>query len=378
MSPKKKVLIYNTSFFHISQTFIYQQVSILADDYDIDLIASKFINPHNYSIHDFNQIEIKRSYGLLDRLSNKILDRALFTFESHKKLNKLFEENRYKAVHAHFGTKALEILPYARKYNVPLVVSFHGADASRMLKQSSYVKKLHKLFDYSSAIIISSMHMAKNLNLDLEDEKVHFIPYGVNPDFFNGLSDKVKDNKIRILHSGRIVGKKGVPDLIRVFSELVTKYPNVELHLVGDGEELSECKELVSKIGIEKHVTFYGSVPQEKVKNMINNADIFVLNSRIGEDGDMEGTPVTILEAMCMGKAVVSTRHAGIPYVIENAENGLLANEYANSELKDSIELLINNPELRKKLGEKAKSTVHNSYTTQIMETKLKNVFRSL
>jgi colanic acid/amylovoran biosynthesis glycosyltransferase len=94
----------------------------------------------------------------------------------------------------------------------------------------------------------------------------------------------------------------------------------------------------------------------------MNNADIFVLISRKDENGDMEGTPVTILEAMSMGKAVVSIKHAGIPFVIQQGKNGLLAEEYSNEELKQNIEKLIVNPELRKSLGKESEVTIRKSY----------------
>lgn len=380
-TKREKILVYNTSFFDVSQTFIYHQVKTLAQNYDVHLLASKFINPHNFAIDHFEQHTVQKLNGWTGRIANKYFNVKLFNPATYLQLKKLFRKNRFKAVHAHFGTKALEILPLAKWYQVPLVVSFHGADASRMMKHEDYVKKLPGLFDYASAIIISSMHMAENLGLEKWKDKMHFIPYGVNPDKFefsiskNGVH---KSESVKILHSGRLTGKKGVPDLIKVFNELESKYKKLELHLVGDGEELDECKSLVRKFGIEQKVWFYGAVSHEVVKDKLKEADIFVLNSRVDQDGDMEGTPVTLLEAMSMGKAVVSTTHAGIPYVIEHAKNGYLASERSNPELKECIEKLIADKNLRQNLGHKARETIEHSYTFNIMEEKIKKVFREI
>ncbi len=372
------ILIYNTSFFDISQTFIYHQAESLAGSYEVHLIASKFLNPHDFPIDHYKQFEIHRANGLINRVAGKVFNKQLFKFDSHKKLNQLFKDQNYKVVHAHFGTKGLEILPYAKKHNVPLVVSFHGADASRMLKQKSYVEKLPELFDYSSAIIISSRHMADNLGLDNWESKVRLIPYGINPEEFSGIAGGNTNGKITLLHSGRIVGKKGVPDLIKVFNNLTTSYSNLELNLIGDGEEMEKSRKLVGEFGLEDQVHFYGAVSHDEVKRQMEKADIFVLNSRVAEDGDMEGTPVTMLEAMCMGRAVVSTRHAGIPYVIEHGKNGLLADEKSNEQLQKNIEVLINNPQLRSELGKQARNTIQASYSIKIMKEKIRTVFKEL
>lgn len=379
---KKKVLVYNTSFFAVSETFIYHQVKALAEEYDIHLIASKFLNPQNYDDPESEKINIHRSRGFLNKVAEKFLNARLFDIKSYLALKKIFRENRYKAIHAHYGTKAVEILPVAKWYKVPLVVSFHGADASRTLKNEQYRKKLPALFDYASAIIISSMHMADNLYLEEWKDKVHVIPYGVDLSDFNVNSKPniptSSGQKIKILHVGRIVGKKGVPDLIKVFEQLSGDYEQLELHLAGDGEEVEECRKLVGHYGLNGKVKFYGSVTHAKVRELLEEADIFVLNSRIDAQGDMEGTPNTILEAMCMGKPVVSTRHAGIPYVIEHGKNGLLADERDNLQLKDAIETLINDAELRKKLGVEAGKTILQSYSLDGMKEKIKKVFKDL
>lgn len=371
-----KILIYNTSFFDVSQTFIYNQVESLSDDFEIDLLSKKFLNPHNYKIDSFGKIEIKQTYGLLNRISNKIFNVNIFDPGSCFRLIKLLKKNNYKAIHAHFGTNAVDILPYAKMFKIPLVVSFHGADASRMLRNKSYVAKLPGLFEYASAITISSSHMADSLKLENRNDKVHLIPYGINTNDFDTNGKNSKNEKVKILHAGRIVGKKGVPDLIRVFSELSFIHKNLELHVAGDGEELEECHKLVKKCSLDVNVKFYGSVSHGRIKDLMNDADIFVLNSRISSDGDMEGTPNGILEAMLMGKAVVSTRHAGIPDVIEHGKNGLLADEKSNNQLRDNLDKLINNANLRSTLGEAARETILKSYTVDVMKHKLKTVFK--
>jgi glycosyltransferase involved in cell wall biosynthesis len=246
-----------------------------------------------------------------------------------------------------------------------------------MLSDETYKNRLPELFEYASAIILVSRHMIDNLNLERWLDKVKIIPCTVDPDVFE-IRRENSTNGIKILHSGRLVDKKGVPDLIKVFRNLRRRYDNIELHIVGDGKKLERCKELVQKFKLDKNVTFYGAVSHDDVKNILSKADIFVLNSRVGDDGDMEGTPVTLLEAMCSKVPVISTRHAGIPDVIEDGVNGLLVDERDNEGLEDALSTFIENPELRQNCAENARNTVLKEYTVDRMKEKLIQVFQSL
>lgn len=383
MTHKEKILVYNNTMFSVSQTFIYHQAACLTDKYDVHLIASNFVNPHDYDLNDFKTMKINEPENLIDFFICEVIklyfnSRINLNLKSYKKLRNLFGDKHVKAMHVHFGSRAMEILGFAKKFNIPLVVTFHGYDASQLLNNKQYAGKLPELFEYASAIIVVSSHMIDTLKLESWIEKVHLIPCSVDPDEFLQKNMKPESDVVKIVHSGRLVEKKGVPDLIRVFAELANIHKNIELHIIGDGEELEVSKKLVAEYGISGKVKFYGAVSHNKVKSLLNEADIFVLNSRTDENGDMEGTPVTILEAMCMGRAVVSTRHAGIPSVIEHGKNGLLVNEYSNEELRIHIEKLIKNPELRQSLGIEAEKTVRESYTKNIMNQKLKQIFESI
>jgi len=384
MSDQKKnrILVYNDSFFITSQTFIYYQVQSLSEKYEVDLLGLKFVNPHGYEIDSFRTHEISLPKNTFEKAVSKMYRESFnsplnLNPRSYVRLRKLFKKNSYSAIHAHFGYNGLNILKHAKKCRLPLVVTFHGYDASRMLSDETYKNRLPELFEYASAIILVSRHMIETLNLERWLDKVKIIPCTVDPDVFE-IRRENSTNGIKILHSGRLVDKKGVPDLIKVFRNLRRRYDTIELHIVGDGKKLERCKELVQKFKLDKNVTFYGAVSHDDVKNILSKADIFVLNSRVGDDGDMEGTPVTLLEAMCSKVPVISTRHAGIPDVIEDGVNGLLVDERDNEGLEDALSTFIENPELRQNCAENARNTVLKEYTVDRMKEKLIQVFQSL
>jgi len=383
MNNKNIIVVYNRTFFLISETFVYEQVCGLSKMFDVHLLAKKFENPHGFKLENFKQHLIKPPKSFFGRLFGKVTRSILradlnLDVRSFIQLRKLFRNKDVKAIHAHFGPYALDILGYARAFKLPLVVTFHGHDASRLLKSENYKKKLPELFEYASGIIIVSKHMIKTLELDPWMHKVHVIPCSVNPEKFKVKDDDNSNGEIKILHTGRVVSTKGVPDLIKVFSELAVTYKNIKLDIAGDGAELEHSKELAQELGMEERITFHGRVPHGKVRDLLNNTDIFVLNSRTDKYGDMEGTPVTILEAMCLMKPVVSTIHAGIPDVIQHGKNGLLANEYSNEELKECLEKLIINPGLRSDLGNQARETVMKFHTSNVVQNKINKVFEKI
>lgn len=384
MSQKKesRILVYNDSFFITSQTFIYYQVQSLAETYDVDLLGLKYVNPHGYDWESFRKHEISQPETFFQKSISKLYrtmknSQLHLDLPSYVLLRKIFKETTYSAIHAHFGYNGLNILQHAKKYRVPLVVTFHGYDASMMLADETYKNRLPELFDYASAIILVSRHMVKTLNLEKWQDKVKIIPCTVDPDEFEA-RDKNTAHPVKILHSGRLVDKKGVPDLIKVFRNLQQRFDNIELHIVGDGRDLEKCEDLVQALNLRECVTFYGAVSHDEVKQIMSTTDIFVLNSRVGDDGDMEGTPVTLLEAMCSKLPVISTRHAGIPDVIEDRVNGLLVDERDNDGLEYALSTFIEHPELRQRCAENARNTVLKNYTVDRMKEKLDQVFQSI
>jgi colanic acid/amylovoran biosynthesis glycosyltransferase len=376
--PRGKILVFNTSFFDVSQTFVYHQVEILSKHYDVELLGMAFMNPHGYDLSSFERHRITRPGGFLNRVLYRLIGFRIFPAGSLLKLFRLFRSKRFRAIHVHFGTNALLILPFARFFRIPLVVTFHGADASRMLREKNYVRRLPKLFDYAAAIIIVSRHMKRSLKLDKWMHKVHVIPCSVDPDEFEANPTKTQNGRIKLIHAGRFTPKKGVPSLIQVFADLATKHPEVDLELAGQGDDEDECRQIVEVYGLKNRVKFHGAVGHEYIKELLDNADIYVLNSRTAADGDMEGTPVSLLEAMSLGMAVVSTRHAGIPDVIRDGENGLLVPEHADDALRNAIERLIVDEDLRLALGREAEKTVKQKFSLEVMEERLIRVFNSV
>lgn len=343
---------------------------------------------YRYENEDKFPIDVKKELltpyrGLPDKLITKALRVVAgrgykLSFQNRSRVSGLLQTGKIDVIHAHFGPSGIEMLPVAKKLGIPMVVSFHGIDAApAMLGDQEYADNIREVIEYAKAVIIVSPHFIDTLNLSRFSNKVHLIPYGTDEQKFVPAETPERD-KIVIQHVGRLVAKKGVPDLIAAFGALCGRYHNLELRIVGDGPEMPICKELVDHLNLGDKISLLGSKSHEVVNEHMKDADIYVLNSRTDDKGDMEGLPNSILEAMSMEKPVISTYHAGIPQAIQDGINGLLVKERDNEALAAALEKLIQDQDLRRRLGVAARKTILANFSANSMETKIQSVFAGL
>src|SRR5690606_9989960 len=112
------------------------------------------------------------------------------------------------------------------------------------------------------------------------------------------------------------------------FKKAAENHSDAKLIMAGDGQLLNTCQNLIRYLGIESQVEFVGIIAPEKFRHLLTESRGLVQHSITAESGDMEGTPVAVLEASAAGIPVISTFHAGIPDVIKNGETGLLCEEH--------------------------------------------------
>ncbi|EUJ44161.1 glycosyltransferase [Listeria rocourtiae] len=132
---------------------------------------------------------------------------------------------------------------------------------------------------------------------------------------------------LQLLLVARLTEKKGISDAIHAVRFLQNHGIDTVLHIVGDGENRLILEETVQRLELQKQVQFHGFLNQMQVKEHFNVSDIFILPSVIAKDGDMEGIPVSLMEAMAQGKPVISTIHSGIPELVIHGKTGFLVPE---------------------------------------------------
>jgi glycosyltransferase involved in cell wall biosynthesis len=272
---------------------------------------------------------------------------------------------RPAVVLAEYGPTGAALREPCARVGVPLVVHFHGYDATERAILEKYAERYRALFRDAAAIVAVSRTMRRQLiDLGAPPEKVHCNPCGVDCQAFRG-GDPAAAPPV-FLAVGRLVDKKG-PDLtLRAFAEVYRACcPAARLRLVGDGPLAGRCRELAGALGVGDAVTFLGARPPAVVREEMRRARAFVQHSVRAPSGDCEGTPVGILEAGATGLPVVATRHGGIPDVVVEGETGLLVEERDVAGMAAAMRRLAEEPALAGALGRAARRRVEAQFTLE-------------
>src|SRR5439155_2709817 len=141
----------------------------------------------------------------------------------------------------------------------------------------------------------------------------------------------------RLLQAGRLIEKKGLKTTLRAFAKFRKEFPAARLTIAGEGPQLDELQSLAHELQIVDAVDFPGFVSQEGLRELFYSSHIFLHPSETGRDGNQEGIPNSMLEAMATGLPVFATRHGGIPEAVEHKISGILIEERDYESLGDAL-----------------------------------------
>lgn len=157
-----------------------------------------------------------------------------------------------------------------------------------------------------------------------------------------------------VICTARLVEKKGIDTLISA----VAQVPDAKLLLIGDGPDEADLRALAERLGVTDRVDFAGRLPSAEVVRRVAGARVFALAAREASDGDTDGLPVAILEAMAAGTPVVSTPIAGIPEAVIDGETGVLVAPDDPAALAAALRRLLGDDETARRLGDAGRSHV--------------------
>lgn len=175
---------------------------------------------------------------------------------------------------------------------------------------------------------------------------LHLVYHGVDPSRFMPPLERPAGPAV-VLAVGRMVPKKGFDILLRAAALARSHGAEFELHFVGDGPELEDLERLASGLGLRDQTVFHGRLTQEDLLPLYERASALCCASIVTEDGDRDGIPNVLLEALAMGVPVVATTTGGIPEVIEHEHTGLLARPGDAAALAEQLERILYDEELR-------------------------------
>jgi colanic acid/amylovoran biosynthesis glycosyltransferase len=283
---------------------------------------------------------------------------------------------------AHFGTAAV-VANKMRELGLlkgKLVTVFHGADISVKAILDVFKHDYENLFKTGELMLpISELWQKKLISLGCAPNKITVNRMGINNDQFKCRElDKPISKPLKIISVARFIEKKGLADALDAMAELQKRGVDFEYQIVGDGDLKAQIIQQIEQLQLSNSVKLLGFQPQEKIAQLLNDADAFLLPSVVAENGDMEGIPVALMEAMAMGLITISTYHSGIPELISHNESGLLAQEHAPIELADSIERLVNGQIDIEKMRAAAKEKVEQNFEQSKLYTQLLDILVTL
>ena len=244
-----------------------------------------------------------------------------------------------------------------------LVVAFRGADTTKYVARRG-PRVYARTFREARLLLPVCDFLGRRLvALGAPSERVRVHRTGIDLErwpFRERRSDG--PGRLRLVTVGRLVEKKGVEFVLRAVRVLVDRGVDVEYRILGDGPRHDRLEALAAELELEDRVTLAGRHAQGAVRRGLEAADVLVAASVTAADGDEEGIPNVLKEAMASGMPVVGTRHAGIPELIEDGVSGYLVAERDVKSLADALERLASAPERWAAMGRAGRAKIEREY----------------
>ncbi len=285
-----------------------------------------------------------------------------FSFINNKTVLHSLKEKAIDVILVEYGTHAFNLIEILKSCGLPIVVHFHGYDASKdeTLKKCNNYKEV---FAFTKKVIAVSKVMEQQLlNLGCPREKLVYNANGSQPEFeFLTL----QFSKKQFVGVGRFADKKAPYYTILAFNEVLKKHPDAKLLLAGDGVLLNTCMNLVEYLNISNQVEFLGIIKPEQFQKILCESLAFVQHSITALNGDKEGMPIAVLEASSAGLPVISTKHAGIIDVIIDGKTGYLSNEHDVSSMTKFMLQFLDDVNLAKQMGAAGRKYIAEHFSFQ-------------
>lgn len=403
-----RIAIFVSEFPALSETFVMRQVvGLLERGHDVTVFADR---PRGEPLThpDFEHYGLRRRTRYLGMPANRVL--RVLAAAGHllrhpgragrllRTLNvirhgrdaaglrlffwaaRLLPEPPFDVLHCHFGPVGgmVGVLRDIGAVQGLLATTFHGADLTACLRERPAMYR-HLMRDGDLFLPISEYLRKRLLKLGCEPSRLAVLRMGVDLDrFVERPRSRVDTGPLKVLTIGRLVEKKGVADGLRAVAWARRRGVELRYTIVGDGPLRGQLEALAGELGIADAVRFRGWQMQDAIVEALYEHDVLLAPSVTAPDGDQEGIPVTLMEAMATGMPVVSTRHSGIPELVEDGRSGLLAAEGDHAALADALIRLSDSAELARSLGSAARLRVAAVHDADALDDQLDGHLRTL
>jgi glycosyltransferase involved in cell wall biosynthesis len=375
--PKPKVIIFSDHLLYPSETFIYAQASALSE------FEPVFAGSRRVAGLDLpgDQVHVINHGNFLGRCRELCFKLTGFAPDFVKRLAALSPV----LLHAHYGPNGLRAVRIANSLKIPLIVTFHGSDATiinlryqkTFLSFRRYVASKEKLMKSSALFLaVSKFIRRKLLEQGFPEERVLVHYTGVDLKKFQPAST---EGSPVILFVGRLEKSKGAEFLIRAAADVQRQLPAAELVLIGEGSLRSDLERLAKQL--LRRYRFLGVRTSEEVREWMNRASVVCVPSISRRSGEEEAFGMVCAEAQAVAKPVVAFDSGGISEVVSHGKTGFLAAEGEWQALAEYLHLLLQNAKLRKRFGLSGREWVLRQFDlehrTRVLEGIYARVLRS-
>ncbi|HEX2871203.1 MAG TPA: glycosyltransferase [Polyangiaceae bacterium] len=379
MNRPLSIAIVTGSFPKLSETFVLHQiVSLLSAGHDVRVFA--FDKPVEAAIHE----EVGR-FQLLERTTYLKSPRHI-TSRFSALLRRLTRQSpeRFDAIVCHFGTNGEKARLFRAQgcFDGPLAVIFHAADLTVWLREKPpgfYTK----LFEEAALLLPISRHWQDLLTeLGAPPSKVVVRHMGVDTAALSYQERRIGPQApLRLMSVARLVEKKGIEYALEALALARPKLGRpFEYYIVGDGplRQSLEARAQALGLGLGPEVRFVGSLENNRVKELMGSMHALLAPSVTAKNGDKEGIPVALMEAMALGLSVFSTQHSGIPELVRHAETGYCTPERDASALATALVGWANAPETWPAVTARARQLVESEFDARSLTSALVSDLQAL
>lgn len=344
-----KIAYITNEFIAPSETFKLQLVrGLKAGGHNVRVFSSIVgnVNANEFELEVSNTTP---SMALPHRFTRKVLSLVLGWTDLHAlhrekrrltriRLNPVLENYAPDLLFVDYGTEAVHLGDFSRTHGIPIIVHLHGFDATEKFRDLSYRNALAELLADGHHFVVPSEHIRRRLVVEFgQFARIFVVPCvpSFNADY-NG--DRSPQQQVkRVLAVGRLTPKKSPLTLIEAFRLVAAELDRVKFEIIGDGPLMAQVVERIARYDLQDRIICVGALPHREVVQRLSDCDVFVQHSVTAPNGDQEGMPVSIMEALSFDLPVVATRHSGIPEIVENGVSGLLVREHDYEETAEAI-----------------------------------------
>ena len=337
---------YVVTFLKPEMLHIYRQITALRAFRPV-VFCQKREQAEKFPFDEIVVLPKPRTHQLRRFVQKQLLDRPITIYRSEaRRILATLEEKRAQLLHIYFGHIGVHLLPLLEICPLPVVVSFHGADAQIDLHKPAHLARTRRMLERATLLLVRSESLtARLMALGVPREKIRLHRTGIPLDEIHFTQRTAPaDAAWHCVQACRLIAKKGLATSLRAFAEFAREFPRATFTIAGEGPQLPELQALAAALGVAGRVSFPGFLPQEELRALDPAAHLFLHPSELGPDGDQEGVPNAMLEAMASGLPVVATHHGGIPEAVQHGISGLLTPERDAAALAQSLLALARDP----------------------------------